>query len=273
MPSTPSSTSYSTSSVQFGSQSPTQPSPAQVVGAIDHTKLTFKPGENETESIEKLCQEAKANQFFAVCVRPRHIGQAKSALSGTPVKVATVIGFPPEKVELSAENTTATVGNFSTASKVAETRQAVLDGVEELDLVLNVNAFKQEAGKSDQPYTSGELSAIKLAANGVPIKVIIETDLLNDAEIVKASQLCHQAGVFMVKTCTGMVNGGRGATVPVVQLIRKTLDDLGSPLQIKASGGVKTLAQGIDILKAGANRIGTSSGVEIKQGIASHKDY
>jgi deoxyribose-phosphate aldolase len=246
----------------------------QVIQAIDHTKLTFKPSEDETQSIQKLCKEASDNGFFAVCVRPRHIQLAKNTLGSAPVKVATVIGFPLDKLnkadELAGGNQ---MGNFSTEEKVAETRQAVANGVDEIDLVINVAKLKAEASKTEQPYTLNELLAVKEAAQGRPIKVIIETDLLTDAETVVASKLCHQAELFMVKTCTGMVNGGTGATVPTVKLIRDTLDSQNSTLTIKASGGIKTLDQAKALMEVGATRLGTSAGVEIKAGLKSTQDY
>lgn len=244
-----------------------------IIHAVDHTKLTFKPGEEETPAIQKLCKEAVDNGFFAVCVRPRHIQLAKTEIGAAPVKVATVIGFPPDKINKDAELANGTVGNFSTPDKVAETRTAVAAGVDELDLVINVAKLKAEATKTEQPYTLNELLAVKEASQGRPIKVIIETDLLTDAETVVATKLCHQAGVFMVKTCTGMVNGGTGATVPIVKLIRQTLDGLGSSLVIKASGGIKTKDQARAVMEVGATRLGTSSGVEIKAGLASKQDY
>lgn len=247
--------------------------PAQVIQAIDHTKLTFKPGEDETASIQKLCKEAVDNGFFAVCVRPRHIGLAKKEVNGSAVKVATVIGFPPDKVDRDKELTTATVGNFTTAHKLDEVKNALADGVDELDLVINVGQFKQEAKGATQPNTLAELKAVQAASNGRPVKVIIETDLLNDDEIAKATRLCNAAGVFMVKTCTGMVNGGEGATVHKVDLIRKTLDQLGGTQEIKASGGIKDLAKAQALSEVGADRFGTSSGVEIKQGVTGTQSY
>jgi deoxyribose-phosphate aldolase len=255
---------------QFGSTALPE---ERVRQAIDHTKLTFKPDEAPEAAIRKLCREAVSNRFFAVCVRPQHIGLAKAEIAEAPVKVATVIGFPADKVEKAAEASQPTVGNFTTAEKVAETRAAVDAGVDELDLVINVGRFKEEAAQAEQPYTLQELIAVRDAAQGRPVKVIIETDLLNDAEIVKATQLCHQAGVFMVKTCTGMVNGGSGATLPIVTRIQTTLAGLNSPLQIKASGGIKTLNQANELIHAGANRLGTSAGVEIVAGLTSQQDY
>jgi deoxyribose-phosphate aldolase len=241
--------------------------------AIDHTKLTFSAGEPETDAIQTLCREAAESNFYAVCVRPRHIALAKSHLQGTTVQVATVIGFPQTKVEYAQEMQTPTVGNATTDEKLAEVCQALANGVDELDLVLNVGAFKAESAQPTQPKTLGELKAIQQAAQGRPVKVIIETSLLDEAQVELATRLCHEANVFMVKTCTGMVQGGTGATVPVVQRIRGTLDALGSRLEIKASGGIKTQADAESLLNAGATRLGTSSGVEILQGQTGQQSY
>lgn len=257
-----------------------------VVASVDHTKLTFKPGEDETASIRKLCQEAvdswrspenaatSPQGFYAVCVRPRHIQLAKTETTNSPVKVATVIGFPLDKIELAAEKQSPTVGNFSTADKVAETRQAIANGANEIDLVLNVALFKQEAHGAQLTQTLNELVAVNEAAQGRPVKVIIETDLLSDEEIAKASRACHEAKVAMVKTSTGMVNGGVGATVSGLEIISKTLDSLNSTLEIKASGGVKNLAQALKVRSVKrVTRIGTSSGVDIIKEQTSKADY
>ena len=244
----------------------------QLARAIDHTKLTFGDGENETQAIETLCKEAVENNFYAVCVRPHHVGLSKKQLAKSAVKVATVIGFPKSKIELEAERKQPTVGNFSTADKLSETRQALKDGADEFDLVLNVAQFKNENGL---PYekTMAELHAIHEAAQGRPVKVIIETDLLTDEEIESATRLCVKAGVAMVKTSTGMVAGGKGATPEAVALIKKTIESLNAATQIKASGGVKTQRQALDYLQQGVARLGTSSGVSLVHAGESTTDY
>lgn len=235
--------------------------------AVDHTKLTFAAGENETQSIEKLCQEARKHGFYAVCVRPRHIALSKELLNGSPVKVATVIGFPADKVKLDTELKNPTVGAFSTDAKVAETRQAVNDNVDELDLVIDVAQLKKDV-QTGSRLVLAELKAIYEAAGNdgkIPVKVIIESDLLTPDEIEQVTRWCHEANMGMVKTSTGMVDGGQGATVEAVSLIRKTLDELNSRTGIKASGGVKTREQALAFLNLGVNRIGTSSGIAIVQ--------
>lgn len=241
---------------------------------IDHTKLTFKLGEAPEAAIRTLCEEARDNRFFAVCVRPWHVALARQCLSGSNVLVATVIGFPQDKVELSAEQVHPTVGDVPTRNKLAEVAQALADGVDELDLVMNVEALKNDLRRQTHQVLD-EFIAVQEASQGRAVKVIIETDLLGEAEMVQAARWCAEAGVAMVKTSTGMVGGGQGATLPNVQLIRRTLDEVpgGKSVGIKASGGVKNAAQARAFVEAGADRLGTSSGVAIVQGGATTGDY
>lgn len=236
----------------------------ELAQSIDHTKLTFNAGENEEESIAQLCQEAKTHGFFAVCVRPRHVLLAKQNLHGSPVKVATVIGFPQEKVFLSEELQQPTVGQIPTAEKVVETLQSIRDGVDELDLVMNVAQLKQDF-KTDSKQVQAEFLAIQAAAGGTPIKVIIETDLLTPEEILHATTICAQTDIAMVKTSTGMVTQGQGATLEAVQRISTRLKEMNSTAGIKASGGIKNRAQALAFLELGVQRLGTSSGVAILQ--------
>lgn len=238
---------------------------------IDHTKLTYKEGEKPIETIKKLCAEAKANQFYAVCVRPDKIELAKSELEGTGVQVATVIGFPQTKVELADEQAHATIGNYSIEEKLAETQQALKAGADELDLVLNVQQFRDEGSPGYHQDTVLELASVKAMAGDVPVKVIIEADLLTDEEIVQATKACIAAGVDFVKTSTGMVSGGHGATVEDVTLIADTLkefDPTGN-IQIKASGGIRTPDDANAMVDSGATRLGTSRGVGLVTGSES----
>lgn len=236
----------------------------RLAAAIDHTRLTFAPGEDETAAIEQLCAEAREYNFCAVCVRPRHITLARRLLAGSPVKVATVIGFPLDKVDLETELQAPTVGNFSTGHKVAETRQAVADGADELDVVIHVAQLKRDVREGTRRVAE-ELSALREVAGGRMIKVIIETDLLNSAEIEQITRWCVDTGMGMVKTSTGMVGGGRGATPEAVGLIYQTLQNMRAQTGIKASGGIKNKAQALAFLDAGVNRLGTSSGTAILQ--------
>ncbi|WP_373532675.1 deoxyribose-phosphate aldolase [Vampirovibrio sp.] len=251
-------------------------SPAsQLARTIDHTKLTFAVGEDEQAAILQLCEEARQYGFFAVCVRPRHVALCKKHLMDTAVKVATVIGFPLDTVKLEAEKIQPTIGNFPIADKVAEARQAVLDGADELDVVIHVAQLKSDTQTGATEVVRQELKAIQEAASGKPIKVIIETDLLSDAEIMQISHWCAELRVLMVKTCTGMVEGGQGATVKVVSLIQSTLRKTNPKTKIKASGGIKSQEQAQSLLKAGAVRLGTSSGLAIVQGSSAENavDY
>lgn len=233
--------------------------------SIDHTKLTFGPNEVETQAILQLCEEARLHGFYAVCVRPRHIALAKEALNGTSIQVATVIGFPVDKVKLSDELAHPTVGAFHTDEKVFETQQSVAAGADELDLVMNVKQLKADL-KSGSTYTRTEFQAIRTAAVGKPIKVIIETDLLSPEEVDFATTLCAETGMAMVKTSTGMVSEGKGATLDVVKQISAQLQQLHSLAGIKASGGIKNRQQALAFLELGVQRLGTSSGVAILEG-------
>jgi deoxyribose-phosphate aldolase len=245
---------------------------------IDHTKLTFSADEDPTAAISALCQEADEHGFYAVCVRPQHVALAKSQLPGSLVIVATVIGFPQDKLDLATEKQQPTVGNFSTAAKIAEAEQALRDGADELDVVLNVELFKSEG--DDKTRTRQELAALRELAGPVPIKLIVETDLLDQDEIVRVCKLCFETRMDMIKTSTGMLVGGLGATEETVSLIRKTIDGIASSQKwdhipgIKASGGVRTTEQALRL--AGewrVNRIGTSAGISLVQGIPANSDY
>ena len=262
---------------------------AQVLAAIDHTKLTFSSQEDPLAAIGQLCREAVTNQFYAVCVRPVHVKLACRELEGTEVKVATVIGFPREKVLLENEKINPTVGGFALEDKLMEVHECFASGLadglvpDEFDLVMNISQFKQEIAQafpegiaeksvlleSHLANTVQEFSKIRDAAQGRPVKVIIETDLLSDLEITIATQCCARAKVAMVKTSTGMITGGVGATEHAVALIAKTLKDCGElgHIGIKASGGVKTFTQAQRMLALGATRLGTSSGVDIALGV------
>jgi len=198
---------------------------------IDQTNL--KPTAT-AEEIKKLCAEAKKYQFWSVCVNPLWVKLAKKQ----GVRVCSVIGFP--------------LGANTAAIKVAEIKQAVKDGADELDMVIN------QAGNILQEV----LAAVK-AAEGRTLKIIIETCYLTDKEKVLAAKLVKAGGADFVKTSTGFpASAGQvsGATVEDVKLLRQAV---GKDFGVKASGGIKTKEQAEAMIKAGANRIGTSSGVEI----------
>lgn len=210
---------------------------------IDHTLLT--PQATKAD-ISKLCQEAMENNFYAVCVNPSFVRQAVKELASSKVAVATVIGFP--------------LGANLTDIKIAETQRAISEGAEEIDMVINVGALKS----GDVDFVTEEIKAVVKAAKENPVKVIIECDLLSDDEKVIATECCVKAGAAMVKTSTGFVKDGKGATVADIELIKKALG--GAKLGIKASAGIRDLAKAKSLVEAGATRLGTSAGVDILRG-------
>ncbi len=215
--------------------------PSDIAGYIDHTLL--KP-DATPEEIAKLCKEAREFHFAAVCVNPPFVKQCAELLRGSGVQVATVVGFP--------------LGAHTTATKVFETEQALVDGATEIDMVIHVGELK---AKHDD-FVREDIRAVVEAAHrgGAIVKVIIEAALLSDEEKVRASRLSREAGADFVKTSTGF--GPGGATAHDVGLMRETV---GPGLGVKAAGGVKNLEQAQELIKAGATRIGASAGVKIVQ--------
>lgn len=210
---------------------------------IDHTLLS--PQATRAE-ITKLCEEAKEHNFYSVCVNPCHVRQAVKELSSSKVAVACVIGFP--------------LGANLTDIKIAEAQRAISEGAEELDLVINIGALKD----GDIDYVTDEIRSIVKVSKGAPVKVIIECDLLTDEEKTAAAEACVKAEAAMVKTSTGFVKDGKGATVEDIQLIKKAI--AGSSLGIKASAGIRDLEKAQTLIDAGATRLGTSAGVAIVKG-------
>jgi len=209
--------------------------------AIDHTLL--KPDASKA-GIRKLCKEAALYGFKAVCVNPSHVVLCKELLKGTDVKVATVVGFP--------------LGANTTETKVFETKDSVLKGADEIDMVINIGALKE----GDYKLVEDDIKAVVDACRGQAIvKVIIETCLLTDDEKRKACELSMSAGAHFVKTSTGFSTGG--ATVEDVALMKSVVGD---NLEVKASGGVRDRETAIKMIEAGATRIGTSSGIKIIEG-------
>lgn len=208
---------------------------------IDHTLL--KPGATEAD-ILRLCDEARTYGFYAVCVNPYWVRTAAKRLEGTPVKVCTVIGFP--------------LGATPTAVKVYETKQALSDGANEVDMVLNIGALKS----GHESAVRDDIAAVVQAVEGKAlVKVILETGLLTDEEKALACRLAKEAGAHYVKTSTGF--GPGGATVADVRLMREVV---GAEMGVKASGGVRDAQTARAMIGAGATRIGTSSGVAIVTG-------
>lgn len=218
---------------------------------IDHTAL--KPDVTDHQ-IEQLCTEAVRYGFASVCINPGFVPLAAEQLKGSDVKVCTVIGFP--------------LGANTVETKLFEAQNALELGAAELDYVLNIRAL--QSGRLDQLEQEMKLfGGLRAKANPPSaIKVIMETCYLTDEQIVRACELARQTGLDFVKTSTGF--GPGGATVEHVRLMRSTV---GPGLGIKAAGGIRTYQQAMAMISAGADRIGTSSGVEIiKQGQADHQN-
>ena len=214
---------------------------------IDHTIL--KP-ETTQEQVEKILSEAKEYDFASVCVNPTWVSLAAESLKDSDVKVCTVIGFP--------------LGANTSAVKAFETEEAIANGADEIDMVINVGALK--AG--NDALVLDDIKAVVDASGDKLVKVIIEACLLTDDEKVRACQLSKEAGADYVKTSTGFSTGG--ATVADVTLMRKTV---GPDMGVKASGGARSYEDAIAFIEAGASRIGASSGVAIMNGAQADGDY
>lgn len=215
---------------------------------IDHTLLK---AEATKEQIEKLCAEAKEFGFASVCVNPTWVKYCSELLQDSNVLVCTVIGFP--------------LGANTTAVKVFEAKDAIANGAQEVDMVINIGALKDQ----NFELVQADIAAVVEAAKGSAIvKVIIETCLLTEEEKVKACELSVAVGADFVKTSTGFSTGG--ATAEDIALMRKTV---GPELGVKASGGVRSLEDMQKMVEAGATRIGASSGVAIMKGLIADSNY
>ena len=204
---------------------------------IDHTNLKAFA---TLADIKKLCDEAKKYHFQTVCVNPCYVKSAKEYLKGTNTLVCTVVGFP--------------LGANTVQTKEYETIEAINDGADEIDMVINIGALKNK----DYEYIKQEISDIRDACDGKTLKVIIETCYLDDEEIAKMTEICNETFVNFIKTSTGF--GTRGASFHDIEIINEHKNDL---LEVKASGGIKTLEDVEKYLDLGVSRIGTSNGVEI----------
>ncbi len=209
---------------------------------IDHTIL--KPT-TLISDIEKVCAEAIEYEFAAVCVPPNFVKKAKELTKDSTVKVATVIGFP--------------FGYSAIEAKLAESLLAIVDGVDELDIVINISAIKN----NDWEYLANEINHLipVIKQNNRVVKIIIESGILTDDEIIKCCQLYGAAGIDYLKTSTGYAE--KGASVHAVELFRKNLP---THVQIKASGGIRDFAFAKELVDAGATRLGCSAGVAIVKG-------
>lgn len=214
---------------------------------IDHTLL--KPESTQTQ-IDRLIAEAVEHQFASVCVNPTWVSYAAKALKDTEVNVCTVIGFP--------------LGANTSSVKAFETKDAVANGADEIDMVINIGQLK--SGQYDA--VEADIRAVVEASGDKLVKVIIETCLLTDDEKVKACQLAVAAGADYVKTSTGFSTAG--ANIADVTLMRKTV---GPNIGVKAAGGTRSYADAEAFIKAGATRIGTSAGVAIVNGETANSSY
>lgn len=214
---------------------------------IDHTLL--KASARERDIID-LCNEAKTHRFFSVCVNSCYVPLAKQVLDKSDIKICTVVGFP--------------LGAMSTAAKVFEAQNAIEEGANEIDMVINIGFLKSK----NYFAVFKDISDVKIAIGKSPLKVILEISELSKNEIIKACEICLDANVDFIKTSTGFASGG--ATLTAVKIIKKTVKD---KAKIKASGGIKDLETAKKYIEIGVDRIGTSSGVGIVTGKLSKANY
>lgn len=208
-----------------------------------HIEHTLLKQDAKKEDLFQLFKEAKEYNFLGVCINPNYVSLAKKELKGSNVKIVTVIGFP--------------LGANRSDVKAFETLKAIQDGADEIDMVINVTAIKDK----NYEYVLNDIKSVKHACGEIPLKVILETDLLEKDEIKKACELCIEAKADFVKTSTGFVKNGVGAKAEDVKLMYETVTPYG--LKVKASGGIRDKETAIKMLEAGAERLGTSSGVKI----------
>lgn len=204
---------------------------------IDNTLLK---ADATKEQIVSLCEESKKYNFKSVCVNPDYIELSKECLKGSDVLVCTVIGFP--------------LGSMTTEAKIFETKDAIEKGADEIDMVINISKLKDK----ENEYVYNEIKKIKEACGTHTLKVILECCLLTDEEIVRASKIAKEANADFVKTSTGF--SLHGATLKDVKLMREAV---GPNMGVKAAGGVRTKEEMIEMIEAGATRIGTSSGPKL----------
>ena len=208
-----------------------------VASKIDHTMLK---ADASSATIRRYCQEARAHGFASVCVNSKHVALVASELAGSAIKTCSVIGFP--------------LGAMSTSAKVFEARQAVADGADELDMVMDIGAAKE----ADWQRVREDIEAVVVAAAPHLVKVILETCLLTPEEIVLACKAAQEAGAAFVKTSTGFSTGG--ARPEDVRLMRTSVGDR---MGVKASGGIRSHAQAVELLEAGADRLGAGDGLKL----------
>ncbi|WP_186184715.1 deoxyribose-phosphate aldolase [Burkholderia gladioli] len=213
---------------------------AQLAQTIDHTLLA--PDASDAQ-IRELCRQAAERRFYSVCVNSANVPLAARELAGSPVLVCSVVGFP--------------LGAGLSAAKAFEASAAIAAGAGEIDMVVNLGALK--SGRLDD--VKADIAAVQQACAAVPLKVILETGLLDETQKVAVCEICRELGVAFVKTSTGFGHGG--ATLDDVRLMRRVV---GPEMGVKASGGVRDRAAALAMIEAGATRLGTSSGVAIVSG-------
>ena len=210
-----------------------------------HIEHTLLKQDAIQEEFVKLFDEAIEYKFLGVCINPVNVKFAKEYLKKSDVKIVTVVGFP--------------LGATKSEVKAYETKSAVEDGADEIDMVINVSMLKDK----DYQAVQKDIETVREACRGKILKVILETDLLTKEEIKKACELCINAKADFVKTSTGFVKNGVGAKAEDVELMYNLVSPYG--LQVKASGGIRDKQKALEMIKAGASRLGTSSGVVIVQ--------
>jgi deoxyribose-phosphate aldolase len=215
----------------------------QIINIENYIECTVLNPQASYRDIEQSLEDTVKDGFLGICVNPFFVKKCRDYLKNSPTKVITVVGFP--------------LGMNKKSIKEFEAQNALEDGADELDMVMNIGAFKS----GDYKIVLNEIETIVLKAEERPVKVIIETDLLNKDEIIKACNIAADAGVEFVKTSTGFVKNGKGATVENVKLMFDTISKLG--LKVKASGGIRDYKSAVELINAGVSRIGTSSGVSL----------
>jgi deoxyribose-phosphate aldolase len=213
--------------------------PKKLAGMIDYTNL--KRDANKID-IKRLCDDAKEYYFKCVVVNPSYVRLCKELLDGSDVNICTVVGFP--------------LGANTSKIKFFEAKDAIENGADEIDMVMNTGAFK--SGLDD--YIKKDINGVMVASGGQIVKVIIETALLSREEKIRACEIVEESGAHFVKSSTGF--GAYGATVDDISLMKESV---GENMGIKASGGIKDLQTALDMIEAGATRIGTSSGTQIME--------
>ncbi|WP_028391855.1 deoxyribose-phosphate aldolase [Bacillus cihuensis] len=215
---------------------------------IDHTLLK---ADATKAQVKQLCEEASEHHFASVCVNPTWVAYASELLAGSDVVVCTVIGFP--------------LGANTPETKAFETKNAIENGANEVDMVINIGALKDK----DDELVERDIRAVVESSKGKALsKVIIETSLLTEEEKIRACELAVKAGADYVKTSTGFSTGG--ATPEDIALMRKTV---GPTIGVKASGGVRNTEDAVKVIEAGATRIGASAGIAIVNGLTADSDY